>query len=137
MSEDGQKSKPDTYTPRYLGKAVEGPIDEIERIPWAGGDIEVQLECVEFTAICPITAQPDFARLSIVYVPRDWLIETKSLKLFLQGYREKRAFNEQIVAELADTLFTQLSPVWLRVQGHFNSRGGISLTCSAQRTRES
>jgi 7-cyano-7-deazaguanine reductase len=120
------------YQPRYLGRPVEGPIDRVERIPWTGGEIHVRLDCAEFTTLCPVTGQPDFGNLLIEYQPDCYLVETKSLKLFLQGYRDKRAFNEQIVAELASRLFQQLQPHWLRVTGHYNARGGIALTCVAE-----
>ncbi|MCB1155786.1 NADPH-dependent 7-cyano-7-deazaguanine reductase QueF, partial [bacterium] len=69
----------------------------------------------------------------IAYQPAAKLIETKSLKLFLQGYRDKKAFNEAIVDELADRLFAQAEPAWLTVEGFYNSRGGISVTCKAHR----
>lgn len=124
------------YKPKYLGKPVKGPIERVELIPWTGGEIRVRLDCAEFTSMCPVTGQPDFGALDIEYVPDCYLVETKSLKLFLQGYRDRRAFNEQIVAELALTLFQQLRPLWLRVTGRYNRRGGIALTCVAEHGKQ-
>ena len=121
------------YATTYLGQPVSGPIDAVECVPWSGSDVTVTLDCAEFTTICPVTGQPDFGRLRITYRPADKLIETKSLKLFLQGYRDKKAFNEAIVDELADKLFAQAAPAWLTVEGFYNARGGSSVTCRAHR----
>jgi 7-cyano-7-deazaguanine reductase len=135
MSDAKKKSGRATrsYKPKYLGRAVPGPINEIELIPWDQGEIIVALDCAEFTTICPVTGQPDFAALEIQYAPRAHLIETKSLKLYLQGFRDRKGFNEQIVAFLADDLYLQAGPKWLAVIGKYNRRGGISVTCRAQR----
>ena len=120
------------YTPKYLGQSVDGPIDEIELIPWDKGTITVHLNCSEFTTFCPVTGQPDFGQLKISYIPDAHLIETKSLKLFLQNYREIRGFNEQIIAELGSRINLQLKPKWLKINGSYNPRGGISLSCDVE-----
>ena len=91
------------------------------------------LHCSEFTSRCPITGQPDFGEITIVYVPAGCIVETKSLKLFLMRYRDRGVFNEQLVAEMADALFLQIKPKQLSVTGSFNSRGGISITVMASR----
>lgn len=83
------------------------------------------LECDEFTSKCPVTGQPDFARLVIQYQPGNWIVETKSLKLYLQGFREWGDFNEVIAERIAGDLYDRLEPVWIRLTGHFAARGGI------------
>ncbi len=121
------------WKPKYLGKSVSGPISEVELIPWKDGPVLITLDCTEFTTLCPVTQQPDFGRLEITYIPREYLIETKSLKLFLQGFRDYKGFNEQVVAHLADVLFKRTQPAWLCVEGFYNRRGGIGVSCRCER----
>jgi 7-cyano-7-deazaguanine reductase len=127
-----KRKSPATYEPKFLGKPVSGPVEKVELIPWTDGDVTVSLDCAEFTTICPVTGQPDFGRIEIHYAPKAHLVETKSLKLYLQGYRERKGFNEHTVAALAKDLFRQIKPRWMKVTGAFNRRGGICVTCSAQ-----
>lgn len=89
---------------------------------WAVG-----LECMEFTSLCPMTGQPDFGRLHILYVPLLRCVETKSLKLYLGAYRNHGAFHEECVNRIADDLVEACEPGWLRVFGDFVPRGGISI----------
>jgi 7-cyano-7-deazaguanine reductase len=93
----------------------------------------VEFNVEDFTSHCPVTGQPDFAKLEIVYVPDKCIIETKSLKLFLQQYRNVQQFNERIVDELAEKLFKQAEPKYIMVRGKFALRGGISVTAEAER----
>lgn len=95
--------------------------------------MRVVLHCSEFTSHCPVTSQPDFGKLTIEYVPKGWLVETKSLKLFLWQYRSRKAFNERIVDEIAQTFFEQVRPAIVYVTGVFNARGGISVEARASR----
>ena len=125
-----------SYTPEYLGKRSTGPISKVDRIPWTGGSIEVELSCDEFTSLCPVTAQPDFGTVVVRFSPRKWLVESKSLKLYLWQYRERGVFSETLVAGIADDLFAQLEPEWLEVEGTFKSRGGISIHAKARRTAD-
>ena len=117
----------------HLGKVSNEPVYTLDLIPWNRGAITVRFDCEEFTSLCPVTGQPDFGQLLIQYVPARHLIETKSLKLFLAGFRNARAFNEEIVVSLANEIFDQAQPVWVTVTGRFNARGGISLTATAER----
>lgn len=121
---------------RHLGKRSNEPTDKVDLIEWGGDTIHVRLECTEFTALCPVTGQPDFGTLVVEYVPAKHLVETKSLKLYLWRYRGERAFNEALVDTIASDLFAQIRPQWLRVTGEFNLRGGISVTAMAQRGDE-
>lgn len=87
----------------------------------------VRFSCPEFTSICPVTGQPDFAHLVIDYVPDQLIVESKSLKLFLGSYRNHGAFHETCTTEIADRLVDVLSPVWLRIGGYWYPRGGIPI----------
>jgi 7-cyano-7-deazaguanine reductase len=81
----------------------------------------------EFTSICPVTGQPDFGHLVIDYVPARWLVESKSLKLYLQSFRNHGAFHEDVTVAIGRRLVDTLKPVWLRIGGYFNPRGGMPI----------
>ncbi|HQT64725.1 MAG: NADPH-dependent 7-cyano-7-deazaguanine reductase QueF [Acidocella sp. 20-57-95] len=87
----------------------------------------VRFTCPEFTSLCPITGQPDFAHIVIDYIPGDWLVESKSLKLFLQSFRNHGAFHEACTIMIADRIIALLNPVWLRIGGYWYPRGGIPI----------
>jgi 7-cyano-7-deazaguanine reductase len=87
----------------------------------------VRFVAPEFTSLCPITGQPDFAHLVIDYVPARWLVESKSLKLYLQSYRNHGAFHEDCTLEIAGRLVDFLTPRWLRIGGYWYPRGGIPI----------
>jgi len=87
----------------------------------------VRFTCPEFTALCPITGQPDFAHLVIDYVPRRWLVESKSLKLFLGAFRNHGAFHEACTLLIARRLVAALAPRWLRIGGYWYPRGGMPI----------
>jgi len=87
----------------------------------------VRFAVPEFTSLCPITGQPDFAHLVIDYVPRRWLVESKSLKLFLGSFRNHGAFHEACTVAIADRLIMLLTPTWLRIGGYWYPRGGMPL----------
>ncbi len=81
----------------------------------------------EFTSLCPVTGQPDFAHIVIDYVPRRWLVESKSLKLYLASFRNHGAFHEQCTIDIAARLVQFLTPRWLRIGGYWYPRGGIPI----------
>jgi len=81
----------------------------------------------EFTSLCPITGQPDFAHLVIDYVPARWLVESKSLKLYLASFRNHGAFHEDCTLAIAGRLVEFLVPRWLRIGGYWYPRGGIPI----------
>ena len=91
----------------------------------------IKFECADFTSLCPITGQPDFAKITIEYVPAARCIETKSLKFYLASYRNTRSFNEEIVNRILDDVVVACSPDEALVYGEFASRGGISLSVEA------
>jgi len=95
--------------------------------PKPGINYLVRFTCPEFTSICPVTGQPDFAHLVIDYVPGKLMVESKSLKLYLGSYRNHGAFHETCTTDIADKLVAILSPVWLRIGGYWYPRGGIPI----------
>jgi len=94
-------------------------------------DYWVRFESPEFTSICPVTGQPDFARITIDYVPDQLCIETKSLKFYLASFRNTRSFNEEIANRILEDLVKACSPRRMTVHGAFAARGGISVTVDA------
>ena len=81
----------------------------------------------EFTALCPVTGQPDFATLVIDYVPNRWLVESKSLKLYLNSFRNHGTFHEDCTVGIGKRLVAELKPRWLRIGGYFHPRGGMPI----------
>ena len=101
----------------------------LERVPnpQAGTRYAVRFTAPEFTSLCPITGQPDFAHLVIDYVPADWLVESKSLKLYLFSFRNHGAFHEDCTVSIGKRLKELLQPEWLRIGGYWYPRGGIPI----------
>lgn len=88
--------------------------------------LTVSIDAPEFTSLCPKTGQPDFATIVIKYKPKDWCVESKSLKLYLMGFRNHGEFHEACVNRIGYDLVRLLDPIWLQVTGQFSPRGGIS-----------
>lgn len=95
--------------------------------PHAAHDYLVRFTCPEFTSLCPITGQPDFAHIVIDYVPNKWLVESKSLKLYFQSFRNYGAFHEDCTVAIGDRLIRELAPKWIRVSGYWYPRGGMPI----------
>ena len=95
--------------------------------PKTGISYSIRLTCPEFTSICPVTSQPDFAYLIIDYVPDKFIVESKSFKLYLLGYRNHGAFHEDCTVSLGQDIVDLLSPKWLRIGGYWYPRGGIPI----------
>jgi 7-cyano-7-deazaguanine reductase len=102
---------------------------KLEQIPNSNCDVDyaVRFSCPEFTSICPITGQPDFAHIIIDYVPNKFLVESKSLKLYMGSYRNHGAFHEDCTIQIAKDLIKILKPKWLRIGGYWYPRGGIPI----------
>jgi 7-cyano-7-deazaguanine reductase len=98
-------------------------------------DYLIAFDCPEFTCVCPMTAQPDFATIRIEYVPDRLCVELKSLKLYLWSYRDEGAFHEAVVNRILDDLAAAISPRWMKVAGDFAVRGGIHTVVSAEHGR--
>ena len=109
--------------PESPGKAVL----EFVPNPHPGTVYLVRFAAPEFTSLCPLTGQPDFAHLVIDYVPKERLVESKSLKLFLGSFRNHGAFHEDCTVGIAKRLMQELDPVWLRIGGYWYPRGGIPI----------
>ena len=92
-----------------------------------GNDYFVKFNCPEFTSLCPITGQPDFATITISYVPDEFLVESKSLKLYLFSFRNHGDFHEDVVNVIMKDLIRLLEPKYIEVLGRFLPRGGISI----------
>ena len=92
----------------------------------------VTLQTDEFTCVCPMTGQPDFARLKIQYIPEECIVESKSLKFYLWSYRNEGAFHEHVTNRILDDLVAALSPRWCKITADFGVRGGISITIEAE-----
>ncbi len=95
--------------------------------PHPGNAYVVRFTCPEFTSVCPVTGQPDFAHLVIDYVPGPSLVESKSLKLYLGSFRNHAAFHEDCTVGIAKRLQAEIEPQWLRIGGYWYPRGGIPI----------
>jgi 7-cyano-7-deazaguanine reductase len=119
--------------PTQLGRPVRGfasPAEAIlERVPNPHPDSVylARFTAPEFTSLCPVTGQPDFAHLVIDYAPQDWLIESKSLKLFLGSFRNHGAFHEDCTLAIAKRIVGAAAPRWLRIAGYWYPRGGMPI----------
>lgn len=110
-----------------LPESPEKAVLEFVPNPHPGLAFLVRFAAPEFTSLCPLTGQPDFAHLVIDYVPKDRLVESKSLKLFLGSFRNHGAFHEDCTVGIARRLIAELEPVWLRIGGYWYPRGGIPI----------
>ncbi len=87
----------------------------------------VRLVAPEFTSICPVTGQPDFAHLVVDYIPNKWIVESKAFKLFLGSFRNHGDFHEACTTSIAQRLVKEIEPLWLRIGGYWYPRGGIPI----------
>lgn len=116
-----------------LGHPVAQPASpeaaRLDRVPNPHADTNylARFTMPEFTSICPVTGQPDFAILVIDYVPNKWLVESKSLKLYLNSFRNVGSFHEDCTVSIGKRLKTLLAPRWLRIGGYFYPRGGMPI----------
>ncbi|MBT3367106.1 MAG: NADPH-dependent 7-cyano-7-deazaguanine reductase QueF [Nitrospina sp.] len=100
--------------------------------PFPGRDYTIEMECPEFTCLCPKTGQPDFATLYISYIPEKLCIELKSLKLYLVSYRNEGGFHENLTNVILDDLVAACRPREMKIVGDFNVRGGIRTTVTVE-----
>lgn len=109
---------------------TDGTIDSFEnRFP--GRDYEIEFSAPEFTSMCPMTGLPDFGAITVAYAPAERCIELRSFKYYLQTFRNRGIFYEDVVNTILDDIVAAISPAWLVVTGDFNTRGGISARVSA------
>ncbi|MBN2507049.1 MAG: NADPH-dependent 7-cyano-7-deazaguanine reductase QueF [Verrucomicrobia bacterium] len=105
--------------------------------PHPGRDYWIRIDCPEFTSLCPVTGQPDFADIRIEYIPDRRCLETKSLKLYLSSYRNVPSFNEHVVNRILDDLVGAAGPRRMKIEGRFVPRGGLSLSVMVEHPPES
>jgi 7-cyano-7-deazaguanine reductase len=110
-----------------LPESPEAAVLETVPNPHPGLLYAVRFTCPEFTSLCPVTGQPDFAHLVIDYVPEATILESKSLKLYLGAFRNHGAFHEDCTLTIARRLVGTLTPAWLRIGGYWYPRGGIPI----------
>jgi 7-cyano-7-deazaguanine reductase len=121
---------PDDLT--ILGRDVRGPIEHLETFPAPAGCTRVRFTTDEVTSICPVTGQPDFSTVEIDYQPNERCIESKSLKLYLWGFREQAAFCEQLAVDIATEVRLAAEPLHVRVTVTQHVRGGIVTQATAE-----
>ena len=128
MSDD-----PVSSAPRHLGRQSVLPASPEEAMldyvpnPQKGELYFVRLSVPEFTTLCPVTGQPDFAHLVIDYAPGETIVESKSFKLFLGSFRNHSGFHEDVTVGIGKRLAEEMRPVWLRIGGYWYPRGGIPI----------
>ncbi len=120
-------------TPKHLGQTSALPASPDQAVldyptnPRPGSPYLVRFTAPEFTSLCPVTGQPDFAHLMIDYVPDETIVESKALKLFLGSFRNHAAFHEDCTVGIGQRLFAEMKPLWLRIGGYWYPRGGIPI----------
>jgi len=133
LRRDGDGDRGEMMTKPVLGRPAplpaspeEAALDTVAN-PHPGRLYVVRFTCPEFTTLCPVTGQPDFAHLVIDYVPEATILESKSLKLYLGSFRNHSAFHEDCTLGIAHRLVAALGPRWLRIAGYWYPRGGIPI----------
>src|SRR4029450_13704226 len=122
-----------SMTPKHLGQASALPASpeeaELDYVPnpRKGSLYLVRFTAPEFTSLCPVTGQPDFAHLVIDYAPADTIVESKSLKLFLGSFRNDCGFHEDVTVGIGQRLTEEMKPEWLRIGGYWYPRGGMPI----------
>ncbi len=133
MTAPRKKARRPSAALRQLGAPAPVPASPAEALlervpnPHPGKLYLARFTAPEFTSLCPITGQPDFAHLVIDYAPRRWLVESKSLKLYLASFRNHGAFHEDCTLAIASRLVQFLAPRWLRIAGYWYPRGGMPI----------
>ncbi len=121
------------YKLKQLGKKAALPESPEEAVlekvknPHPDTDYVVRFTCPEFTSLCPVTGQPDFAKIIIDYVPDKFILESKSLKLFMGSFRNHAEFHEACTVGIAKRIISEINPRWLRIGGYWYPRGGIPI----------
>ena len=108
------------------GSPADAQLDYVPN-PRPGHTYLVRFTAPEFTSLCPVTGQPDFAHLVLDYAPGATIVESKSLKLFLHSFRNHCGFHEDVTVGIAERLVAEMKPVWLRLGGYWYPRGGIPI----------
>jgi 7-cyano-7-deazaguanine reductase len=125
-------SKPPRYTPDHAKSGLNAQFSEIETWPNQFPGYEVVIDDPEFTSVCPKTGLPDFGVITIRYMPAKSCLELRSLKEYLQSYRNLGIFQENVVNRVLEDVVRWAKPVWAEVKGDFRPRGGISTVVVAK-----
>jgi len=122
-----------------LGEKTTGPVKQLETFPnhHRGREYTITMKTEEFTTICPLTGQPDFAKISIQYIPDQKILESKSLKLYLWSFRNRGVFHEHVTNEILDDIVSALEPLFCKVKADFAVRGGISIMIETEYKKSS
>ena len=118
-----------------LGATVRGPIDHVEVFPAPDHVTQVRFATDELASVCPVTGQPDVSHIEIEFAPDRWCVESKSLKLYLWGFRDRPVFAEALAAEVAGEIMTTAQPRWVKVSLTQRPRGGIEVSAVAELNR--
>jgi 7-cyano-7-deazaguanine reductase len=134
------KSKYTTLTQLGAKSALpaEPSVKTLERVPnpHPRENYTVRFTAPEFTCLCPVTGQPDFAHFVIDYLPNQWLVESKSLKLYLHSYRNHGGFHEGTTLDIAKDLIKAIAPKWIRIGGYWYPRGGMPIDVFFEKGRK-
>ena len=127
-------AKSDLKSLTVLGKEKSIPARKLETFPnhHPERDYVVTMLTEEFTCVCPLTGQPDFAKITIRYIPDTLILESKSLKLYLQSFRNQGTFHEHVSNVILDDIVSTLAPRWCKMTAEFAIRGGISISVDAE-----
>jgi 7-cyano-7-deazaguanine reductase len=127
-------AKSDLKSLTVLGKEKRIPARKLETFPnhHPERDYVVTMLTEEFTCVCPLTGQPDFAKITIRYIPDKLILESKSLKLYLQSFRNQGTFHEHVSNVILDDIVSTLAPRWCKITAEFAVRGGISISVDAE-----
>lgn len=120
---------------RLSKKGLEARLPMLEVFPNQFRDYKITLRVPEYTSMCPKTGQPDFADVTLVYVPNRWCVELKSLKLYIHAYRNLGIFYENAINRILKDFVSACKPKWAQIRGDFTSRGGIRSIIEAERGR--
>lgn len=124
------------YTESHARAGVGAPLPEIECWENQYPGYAIELRFPEFTSVCPKTGLPDFGTIVIRYQPRRWCLETKSLKLYLNSFRNLGIFTENVVNRVLQSVVKAAKPVWVEVEGRFAARGGLEAVITARQGRK-
>lgn len=129
-----KKNNSKKSSPRFV---VTRPVGHLDSFPSPSPHpFEVVFTTEEFTCLCPLTGQPDFAHLTLRYQPNKRCLESKSLKLYLWSFRDRGAFHEAVTNEILEACFRAVKPYWMRLDGDFLIRGGIRTVIIAERGKK-
>ncbi|SRR6056297_3875621 len=111
---------------------------KLEPIPnkYPNRDYEVFISLPEFTAMCPVYGYPDFATINVTYIPDEFIVELKSIKLYINSFRDKGIYHEEAVNKIMDDLIETIDPRWIEVEGDFNRRGNVKTIVTAEHTKK-